>query len=57
MRMKGFEERHSIDQGNEEHLDIQDCEIPRDKEKCVHIFECLLCLLAVARTLGSVIHR
>ena len=33
MRMKGFEERHSIDQGNEEHLDIQDCEIPRDKEK------------------------
>lgn len=34
MRMKGFEERHSIDQGNEEHLDIQDCVIPRDKGKC-----------------------
>ena len=32
MRRKDFAERHSIDPENEEHLDIQDCEIPRDEK-------------------------
>lgn len=44
--MKGFEERHSIDQGNEEHLDTQDCEIPRNKGNMYSnvVFKALLSL-------------